>query len=36
MPLPPPVMTTLRPEKSKRSFTAMAFAFIVRFASLQQ
>src|ERR1700731_5256086 len=29
MPLPPPVTTTLRPEKSKRSFTAIAFAFIL-------
>jgi hypothetical protein len=26
------VMTTLRPEKSNRSFTAIAFAFIVRHA----
>src|SRR5579872_1874297 len=29
MPLPPPVMTTLRPEKSNRSFTAIAFTFTV-------
>src|SRR6476660_9900229 len=34
MPLPPPVMITLRPSRLKRSFTAMAFPFILMLDSI--